>query len=310
MPTSSKATGKDAAATKPAPKAATRKTAPAAHDATGPKATPPAAADAVQATPKKRTAPTAKARNAAQADDGLGTLKSSAATFGITLSDDQVAAFARYRELLLDWNQRINLTAITDPAEVVTLHFLDSLSVLLGVPEELRNGPARVLDVGSGAGFPGLALAIALPAWRVTALEATSKKVRFLEHVVSALRLSNARPVDGRAEVLAHDKEERGRYDLVVARALAPLPILLEYCQPFARVGGVTIAPKKGDIAEELAAGGRAAAQLGGELLPAVPVNAPGLDDGRVLAAVRQERLSLPLYPRSAGAPTKHPLGR
>src|SRR5579863_4110838 len=148
----------------------------------------------------------------------LGALVEGATGFGITLNDEQVAAFTRYRELLLDWNQRINLTAITDPEEVETRHFLDSLSVVLGVPEAQRDATARVLDVGSGAGFPGLALAIALPAWRVTVLDATSKKVRFLEHVVSALRLTNPRPVDGRAEVFAHDKEERGRYDVVMAR--------------------------------------------------------------------------------------------
>lgn len=242
--------------------------------------------------------------------DALSGLASSAGAFGITLTDDQVAAFARYRDLLLDWNQRVNLTAITEPVEVVRLHFLDSLSVLLAVPKDLRQGVARVIDVGSGAGFPGLALAIALPAWRVTVLEATGKKVRFLDHVISALRLTNARAVDSRAEVLAHDKEERARYDVVTARALAPLPTLLEYCQPFARPGGITIALKKGELGEELAAGGRAAKLLGGTLLPPVQVTAAGLDDGRVLVPAQQERPSLPLYPRAAGAPTKHPLGR
>jgi 16S rRNA (guanine527-N7)-methyltransferase len=245
--------------------------------------------------------------------DALAGLASNAKAFGVSLDEEQVAAFGRYRELLIEWNERFNLTAITDPQEVVTRHFLDSLSVALAVPADLRQtaaGAVRAIDVGSGAGFPGLALAIAFPAWRVTVLEATGKKVKFLEHVVSALRLRNARTVAGRAEVLAHDKEERGRYDLVLARALAPLPTLLEYCQPFARAGGLTIAQKKGEIMEELAQGRAAAALLGGNVEAPVPVSAPGLDDGRVLIVVRQERLSLPLYPRAAGAPTRHPLGR
>jgi 16S rRNA (guanine527-N7)-methyltransferase len=242
--------------------------------------------------------------------DDVDTLARGAASFGITLEDDQLAAFARYRELLLDWNARFNLTTITDPAEVLTRHFLDSLSVTMGIPPELRAAEAKVLDVGSGAGFPGLALAIVFPRWQVTALEATGKKVRFLEHVASALRLRNARPLEGRAEVVAHNAKERAGYDVVTARALAPLPTLLEYCQPFARPGGLTVAPKKGDLAEELAAGKAAAPMLGGHVEEPLPVSVPGLEDGRVLVVVRQDRVSLPLYPRAAGAPTKHPLGR
>lgn len=256
---------------------------------------------------------TNRAEDAAAPADDLAALAAGANTFGVTLDAEQLAAFGRYRELLLEWNERLNLTAITDPQAVVTRHFLDSLSVALAVPAALREGAAsavRAIDVGSGAGFPGLALAIAFPEWRVTLLEANGKKVKFLEHVASVLRLRNARPLAGRAEVLAHDKEERGRYDIVMARALAPLPTLLEYCQPFARAGGLTIAQKKGEIAAELAQGRAAAALLGGHAEEPVLVAAPGLDDGRILVVVRQERLSLPLYPRAAGAPTKHPLGR
>jgi 16S rRNA (guanine527-N7)-methyltransferase len=245
------------------------------------------------------------------AEDLDDLLKRGAAALGVALDDQQVAAFRHYRELLLEWNARINLTAITDPREIVVRHFLDSLSVALGVPATLRGEVARVLDIGSGAGFPGLALAIAFPRWRVTALEATSKKVRFLREVASALHLSGAHALEGRAEDLAHKREERGHYDVVTARALAPLPTLLEYCEPFAREGGVVIAPKKGELAAELAAGGRAAAQLGGRMEAPVPVTIPDvLDDARVLVVVTQERPSLPLYPRQAGAPSKHPLGQ
>jgi 16S rRNA (guanine527-N7)-methyltransferase len=240
----------------------------------------------------------------------LAPLVEGAAALGLALDAGQLATFARYRDLLLEWNARINLTSITEPDAVLTLHFLDSLAVARAVPEALRAGEALVVDIGSGGGFPGLPLAVAFPRWRVTLVEATGKKVRFLEHAVGALRLANARPVAGRAEALAHAPEHRARYDVVTARALAPLPTLLEYCEPVARAGGVTVAPKKGDLDAELAAGRAAAQQLGGAMEDPIPIAPPGLADGRVLVVVRQERLSLPLYPRAAGAPQKRPLGR
>jgi 16S rRNA (guanine527-N7)-methyltransferase len=239
----------------------------------------------------------------------LTALVEGAAALGVTLDDAQVAAFARYRDLLLDWNARINLTAITDPAEVLTRHFLDSLTCLLAVPPERRQQPLRLLDVGSGAGFPGLPLAIACPRRRVTLLEATGKKVRFLETVITALGLVNAHAIHGRAEEVAHQPGQRGRYDLVTARAVASLPTLLEYCAPFAHTGGHILMPKKGDLAQELAAGERAAKLLGARLLMPVPVTLPLLDDGRVIVVARQQRPCPAQYPRPAGAPAKRPLG-
>ena len=182
-----------------------------------------------------------------------------AAALGIALDAGQIDQFARYRDLLLEWNARFNLTAITDPAEIVTRHFLDSLTVAQGLPADLRAGMPRVLDVGAGAGFPGLALAIAFPAWRVTLLEATGKKVRFLEAVIAEMGATNARTLTGRAEEVAHQPGQRGAYDVVTARAVASLPTLLEYCAPFAAVGGWLVLPKKGDLAAELAQGDRAA---------------------------------------------------
>lgn len=242
-------------------------------------------------------------------DAGLAALTTGAAGLGLSLDAEQVERYARFRDLLLDWNTRVNLTAITDPAEVVRLHFLDSLTCLLALPGSARSRPLRLLDVGSGAGLPGLALAIACPAWQVTSLEATGKKVRFQETVIAALELANARALAGRAEELAHRPERRGRFDIVTARALAALPTLLEYCCPFAARGGTVIAPKKGELAEERAAGARAAALLGARLLAPVPVPLPGLADGRVLLVARQEQPCPPLYPRAAGAPLKRPLG-
>jgi 16S rRNA (guanine527-N7)-methyltransferase len=242
-------------------------------------------------------------------DETLSPFVSGAAALGITVDDAQVARFRRYRELLLDWNTRINLTAITDPAEVATRHFLDSLTVALALPDGMRAGKSRLLDVGAGAGFPGVPLAIAFPDWRVTLLEATGKKVRFLEAAIADLGLSNARAVQGRAEELAREPAYRAQFDVVTARAVATLPTLLEYCAPFARVGGLTIAPKKGELAGEIATGARAAKLLGARLLEAVRVTVPPLVDGRVLLVAIQQRPCPPQYPRAAGAPTKHPLG-
>ncbi len=245
----------------------------------------------------------------ASGGDDLAPLVTGAAALGLTLDEEQLARFIRYRALLLDWNARVNLTAITDPAAIATRHFLDSLTCLLALPTEWRERAITLLDVGAGAGFPGLALAIALPAWRVTLLEATGKKVRFLEAAIADLGLPNATALAGRAEEAARQPAYRGRFDAVTARALAALPTLLEYCSPFARVGGYLVAPKKGDLAEELARGGWAALALGARLLDPIPVTLPALADGRVLLAAQQVRPCPPQYPRPAGAPAKRPLG-
>lgn len=242
--------------------------------------------------------------------EGLEALVTGAEALGIALDSERLEWFARLRDLLLDWNTRVNLTAITVPAEVVRLHFLDALTCVLALTSEERAHPLRLLDVGSGAGFPGLPLAIAFPHWRVTLLEATGKKTRFQEAAIEAMGLTNAHALNGRAEELAHAKEHRGQYDVVTARAVAALPTLLEYCAPFVRVGGVVIAPKKGDLAAEAAAGARAAILLGARLLPTINITTPGLaGEGRALLVARQQRTCPPQYPRAGGAPQKRPLG-
>ena len=229
---------------------------------------------------------------------------------GLELTPAHLAPFARYRDLLLDWNQRINLTAITDPQEVLTKHFLDSLAFLPAIPMRFKiSGTLTLLDVGSGAGFPGLPFQIVFPHWQITLLEATGKKVRFLETVISELGLSQARALQGRAEELAHDPQHRARYDVVTARALAALPTLVEYCLPFCAPGGLVIAAKKGEISAEVEQGKRAAAKLGGHLIEQHPFSLPGLEDQRALVVFQATRHAPAQYPRRAGAPVKHPLG-
>lgn len=211
----------------------------------------------------------------------------------------------RYRQELLEWNTRMNLTAITDPGEVLIKHFLDSLSLLT----VCGSVELRALDIGSGAGFPGLPLAIVRPQWQVTLLEATGKRVTFLRHVIDTLKLENVVAIQGRAEELAHDRDYRATFNMVTARAVASLSTLLEYCAPYCRVGGSIILPKKGDLADELARGKRAAGQVGATFDRDVPVTLPGLQDGRRLLVWKQRNACPEQFPRNGSAIAKKPLG-
>ena len=220
-------------------------------------------------------------------------------------SSEAVPQFMQLRTELLDWNTRVNLTAITDPVDVLLKHFLDSLSLLGAYQAE----QTRMLDIGAGAGFPGLPLKIARPSWEVVLLEATGKKVNFQRHIVETLGLSGIEAIHGRAEELAHRSEYRASFDLVTARAVAALPALLEYAAPFCRVGGQILLPKKGELAEELEQGKRAAHMLGLVLKADISVTLPGLNDGRRILVWEQVKLCPAHYPRSGSAMAKKPLG-
>jgi 16S rRNA (guanine527-N7)-methyltransferase len=209
-----------------------------------------------------------------------------------------LATFESYRQELLDWNTRINLTAITDPEDVLLKHFLDSLALLKVCPYP----EARLLDIGSGAGFPGLPLKIVRPQWHVTLLEATGKKTLFLRHIVEMLPLRDVEIMHDRAEELAHKPEYRARFDIVTARAVSALPTLLEYCAPYCRVGGIIVLPKKGDLTEELQQATSAAVHVGAKLQADIVVDLPGLADGRRLLVWQQKKLCPTRYPRSGSA--------
>jgi 16S rRNA (guanine527-N7)-methyltransferase len=224
---------------------------------------------------------------------------------GLELTAQQWEQFERYRQELLDWNKRVNLTAITDPEEVLIRHFLDSLSLLMTYDEP----QTRLLDIGAGAGFPGLPLKIVRPQWQVVLLEATGKKVTFLQHIIDTLQLGDVVAVHGRAEELGHKPEYRASFDVVTARAVASLPILLEYAGPFCRLGGQIILSKKGNLTEELTRGKRAAQKSGAILKNNVTVKLPGLDDGRRLLVWEQVGKCPAQYPRSGAAIARRPLG-
>ncbi len=232
-------------------------------------------------------------------------LMEGAAAFGLVLTGPQVSAFRRYYEELVDWNQRMNLTAITDPDAVVERHFLDSLSCLLAFPEDLPSQP-RLIDVGAGAGLPGIPLKLARPEVRLALLEATRKKAAFLVHIVAVLQLSDTAVLAGRAEDLGRDSAYREQFDLATSRAVAEMAVLAEYCLPFLRVGGRLIAPKRTGIENEIAAGRGAIAALGARLGPAIVL--PG-DPSRQLVVVDKTAPTPSAYPRRAGLPSRQPLG-
>ncbi len=239
----------------------------------------------------------------------LPRLRQGSLQLGIRLTEEQIDKFARYQAELLAWNNRVNLTSITDPAEVEVKHFLDSLTVLKGIPRPHgRPRPIRIVDIGAGAGFPGIPLALLSPHNRVTLVETTGKKCRFLEHIIKTLALANVEVRCGRAEDLARDPMLREQFDLVVARAVAALPTLVEIAIPYARIGGRAIAMKKTGIDVELADAGYAIKALGGRFVPPVVVRVPILNEERLLVIIEKVRATSADFPRKAGIPTKSPL--
>jgi 16S rRNA (guanine527-N7)-methyltransferase len=239
------------------------------------------------------------------------TLRSAAAAVGAPLTEVQIAACRRYAGAMLAVNAHTNLTRIVAPAEVAVKHFADSLTVLAAVPG-LPEG-ASVADVGTGAGFPGLALKIARPDLRVTLIDSLAKRLTFLDQVVADLELKNVALVHARAEDAGRDPAHRDRYDLVTARAVAALPTLLEWCGPLARVGGRFVAMKASTADEELSAAANAARLLQLTLTDDRALTLPPTADdaeppARRLLVYRKTRPTPPAYPRRAAEIKSRPL--
>jgi 16S rRNA (guanine527-N7)-methyltransferase len=236
----------------------------------------------------------------------LEVLEREAQTYGARLSEAQIAQFERYLTLLTQWSARANLVGDVAPEVVQRRHFLESIALgaALREREVLRPG-SDVLDVGAGAGFPGVVLKIVWPSIRLTLLEATAKKTAFLSELTAELGLDETVVLTGRAETLGHDPALRGRFDLVVARAVASLPALLELTLPFARTGGRIATPKGSRAQAELLESKRALQVLGGKAF-AVPLRVPG--PPQTLIVVVKQRETPAAYPRRAGLPVKSPL--
>lgn len=244
----------------------------------------------------------------------MDTLISGARKLGLEVSPTQREQFQAYYGALVAWNQRINLTAIVDYQQVQLRHFLDSLSVItaleklgLGRPGSFADKEAW-LDVGTGAGFPGIPIKIAFPGISLTLLESVGKKAAFLHYLVGLLGLDGVEVLVGRAESLAHEAPYRERFHRVVSRALSPLPALAELALPFARVGGILLAHKKGNIAAELKAAVRVVDLMGGRIKDVVAVDLEGLARGRVIVAIEKLASTPAQYPRRPGIPQKRPL--
>ncbi|MCA1666752.1 MAG: 16S rRNA (guanine(527)-N(7))-methyltransferase RsmG [Thermomicrobia bacterium] len=246
----------------------------------------------------------------------LSELETAARSLGVHLTARDSDRFRQFGAMLVRENAHVNLTAITDPAQVQTRHFADSLSVVPAVDAYIRLiggdvamlSTVRVLDVGSGAGFPGLPLAIMRPRVAVTLLEATGKKVAFIRRVADDLGLDNVTALNFRAEEAAHHPTLRAQMDIVLARAVARLPVLLEYCLPFVRPNGFVLALKSGDLTDELRESAAAASALGGTIGPVTPIPVAGLE-GHVLIRIDKSGDTPAHYPRRPGIPTKRPLG-
>ena len=232
-------------------------------------------------------------------------IQAAATSIGVALSEAQAGMLVRYRDLLIEWNERFNLTAITDDASILARHFMDSLTVLHALP---GGRGLSMLDVGSGAGLPGIVLKIARPDLDVTLMDGTGKRVTFCAAVIDDLKLAGIRAIKDRAEEAAHQRPHRAQYDIVIARALAPMPTLVEYLLPFARMGGLCIAMKGSSAQEEADQASKAIHLLGGVLVGVEPVKLPDVPDERALVIVKKVRPSPSLYPRAAGKPRTAPL--
>ena len=221
----------------------------------------------------------------------------------ITFTEKQLEQFRIYYELLVEKNKVMNLTGITEWDEVLEKHFLDSLS-LIRVVDLSQN--ISVLDMGTGAGFPGIPLKIAFPNLQITLADSLNKRVLFLQEVIDALKLEGIEAIHGRAEDLARDIKYREQYDLVVSRAVANLSTLSEYCLPFVKIGGQFISYKSGDIEEEVVASKSAVFLLGGKIKDTVKFELG--ESGRSFVLIDKTKGTPKTYPRKAGTPSKKPL--
>ncbi len=235
-------------------------------------------------------------------------LSDSARYLGLELSEEHLRAFEIYYRELVAWNEKCNLTAITDYEQVQVKHFLDSLTCLLAVGCPRSEVQGRAIDIGAGAGFPGLPLKIVCPGLQLTLLEATGKKVRFLEHIVNRLELEGVEVIQGRAEEVGRDPAHRERYDLALARAVASLSVLVEYALPFCRVGGLFVAQKGPEVEPEVEAAEAAITILGGKLHRIMHLELPPLAEPRSLVVIEKVAPTPEKYPRRPGIPSKRPL--
>lgn len=224
-----------------------------------------------------------------------------------SLSERQMEQFYQYYEMLVEWNQVMNLTAITEMTEVVTKHFVDSLSLKKAV-SDLEDKPRKIMDVGTGAGFPGIPLKIAFPHLKVTLLDSLNKRLNFLNEVIRELGLEDIETVHLRAEEGGKKPQFREKYDLSVSRAVSRLAVLCEYCMPYVKIGGYFVSYKAGQAEEEISEGKKSISILGGKLEKAQSFRLCRTDMDRTLVVIKKVKETPKKYPRKPGTPAKEPL--
>ncbi|HJC09834.1 MAG TPA: 16S rRNA (guanine(527)-N(7))-methyltransferase RsmG [Candidatus Blautia merdigallinarum] len=224
---------------------------------------------------------------------------------GIKQDQNQLERFHKFYQLLIEWNKVMNLTGITEYEDVVEKHFVDSLSIIKAIDLSRIH---TVIDVGTGAGFPGIPLKIAFPHLRVVLLDSLNKRIKFLDEVISQLGLTEIRTIHGRAEEYARKEEYREQFDLCVSRAVANLSTLSEYCLPYIQVGGIFVPYKSGEIDDEVEQSKKAVRILGGNIKKVMKFELPGTDIHRSFVLIHKEQHTQKKYPRKAGIPAKEPL--
>ena len=226
----------------------------------------------------------------------------------INLNEEQIKKFSRYLELLIQWNQKINLTSLKTPQEIIIKHFLDSISCIKVINKYTDTERINIIDIGTGAGFPGIPIKIICPCVRLSLLEARKKKTIFLGKVTEEMNFQQVKILNGRVETFGKDPDHRERYDIAISRAVARLNVLSEFCLPLVRVGGLFMAQKGRSYKEEIDKALKVVQLLGGELIGVEKVRIPFINQERYLLVIKKIKDNPSKYPRKVGVPQKRPL--
>jgi len=227
---------------------------------------------------------------------------------GIDINKEQIRKFSHYLELLVQWNKKINLTSLKTPQEIISKHFIDSISCIEVINKYIDIEEISIIDVGTGAGFPGIPIKIIYPLIKLSLLEARKKKTMFLEKVTEEMNFQKVKILNGRAEIFGKSIDYREKCDIAISRAVAHLNVLSEYCLPLVRVGGLFVAQKGRSYKKETEKSFKTIQVLGGELIGVESVRIPFIDQERHLLLIKKIKNTPSIYPRKAGLPQKRPL--